>query len=220
MRMRASAVVLAGLVLSSMPGCGVNRRYANDTIQQLNFRDVRIDYKLSSEVIPASADHSAAPVHLAIVYPHPSPSLGSKYARAMLIERAAPAGRFQAIQAAFSDKVSDGEPLIEQAITRQELEFLLEDLVADGFFDRGTRTGGVALNVRIGSRAANKSWDRVSALDQLAGQLKRKIGLRSSPPSLIPRLLPADEIEQAAGTDWEEGEPVQDAGSPDVPKYF
>jgi hypothetical protein len=188
---------LVGLVLVTVcvlgGGCGVNRRYANNAIQQMAHSSATIQYELSDPGVALTGGESDAQSgsasrgvqKLSIVYPHPSERLGHKYAEVTLrAEAGSESGTADTVvkhlvtnpfrDAAGSD-AGDGSPhesVLTMAIPKQEMDSLLRDIVADGFFDRGERQGGVDLNVSLGSRSARKSWDHVPSLDRLATRLR------------------------------------------------
>jgi hypothetical protein len=185
------AALVIGLALIAAPGCGINRRYANDTIRQLPHAEVAIQYTTDeSSVRPAGADVApgggsvsdvtAGKQTLSIVYPHPNPKLGRTCAEvtvrngsgadSAVAER--PRGRLASKLLRKKDRSagagnSPDDGVIRTALRRDELEFLVRDLVSDGFFEREQRSGDVHLQVTLGSRSTQKTWDRVAAFDRL-----------------------------------------------------
>src|SRR5262245_61711775 len=154
-------------------GCGMNRRYANGQIHQLPHTNVAVEYvwgqSTGSDVQQAAsnAEHPAKQM-LSIQYPHPSPKYGQKYAEVTLRREATATDA--AVASAISQLVTnpfkrqeltgtdaESDHVLRLTITREDLEFLLRDLVADSYFDREERSGGVSLNVTLGSRTIRKT---------------------------------------------------------------
>ena len=237
------AALTMALSLASTAGCGINRRYANDSIRQLPHSQIAIEYSVaSSEVRQTSAElapdgtrvaaSSAGRQTLSILYPHPDSKLGRNYAEVTLRNglgadgssgkpsprRLVPIPFASGARRSGGSESPDGD-VIRTVVKREELEFLLRDLVADGFFDREQRQGGVDMHVTLGSRTTKKNWDRIASFDQLVeriqtGQQKPpKVATRPAPkaPPLPTELLPPiptdDEIQQAT---HEELMPAQD----------
>ena len=193
-RMTRVAVVVAVLAASSL-GCGINRRYANGVIQQLPHSEVNVVYKwtdapavalttaATGESPPAASERT-----LSIVYPHPNPKYGRRCADVTL--RYGPEHGDDAQSGAIKHLVTNpfrqqNDPVgaasssdpstMHLLLNREELEFLLRDLVADGFFEPGDRKqtkDGVDLAVTLGSRSTTKSWDRITAFDNLADRVR------------------------------------------------
>jgi hypothetical protein len=124
---------------------------------------------------------------LSIVYPHPSPKYGRKYAEVVLqtepdVNDAAVSNAISQLVANPFKKDAAAEEVngnsLRLTITREELEFLLRDLVADSYFDREERNGDVQLSVTLGSRSIQKPWDRVASFDQLAQRVRQEYGNR------------------------------------------
>jgi hypothetical protein len=159
----------------------MNRRYANGQIHQLPHTTVSIEYAWgqdSTVQADTSSAQAAAPAkRMTVTYPHPSPKYGRKYAEVTVQHESAitdtaagaishlvtnPFKRQDGLEGAEQDS------LLRLIIPREELEFLLRDLVADSYFDREERIGDVNLSVTLGSRTTYKTWDRIASFDQLA----------------------------------------------------
>jgi hypothetical protein len=78
---------------------------------------------------------------------------------------------FRQQDAAGSPAGSDDGKVLRTVVNREDLEFLLRDLVADSFFDREQRQGGVDLSVTLGSRSTHKQWDHITSFDELASRV-------------------------------------------------
>jgi hypothetical protein len=193
-----TALIATIVTLMVTAGCGVNRRYANNCIQQLPHTDVSIDYEWSkpaADVQQSSSEPAESGKQLLrVVYPHPSPKYGRKYAEVTL--RREPSAADAAVANAVGQLVTnpfkkqeslatgnDGDRVQRLPIPREELEFLLRDLIADSYFDREARVGDVRLDVTLGSRSTHKTWDRVASFDQLARRVAEENALRSAPRS-------------------------------------
>ena len=123
---------------------------------------------------------------LTITYPHPSPKYGRKYAEVTLRndgaanEEAKSNAVTQLVtnpfkkQDAIAAGATDSYLSLRLTIPREELEFLLRDLVADSYFDREDRSGDVDLKVSLGSRTTSKSWDHIASFDQLARRVTQE----------------------------------------------
>jgi hypothetical protein len=179
-------------------GCGINRRYANGQIHQLPHTNVSIEYACGSAVSSeiqqsdSTSGHSSKQV-LTIHYPHPSPKYGHKYAEVTL-QRESDANDI-AVASAISQLVTNpfkqqetpsadsaNDRVLRLTIPREDLEFLLRDLVADSYFDREQRSGDVKMAVTMGSRTIRKPWDHVSSFDQLAQKVIEENTRRSVHP--------------------------------------
>jgi hypothetical protein len=215
--------MMAVLVLAAMScGCGMNRNYANNQIRQLPHSKVSIEYAVSDRaIVPAGAEASGDETNrpaaqetdtkiLSITYPHPNPKYARRYAEVTLREPpkqgedAADKLAKQLVtnpfrqqdSAAVSDSSNDGK-VLRTVVNREDLEFLLRDLVADSYFDRESRQGGVDLSVTLGSRTTQKQWDHIKSLDELSARVRtdnakrqknRAVSEKRTPSSA--RLLP------------------------------
>jgi hypothetical protein len=177
-------VVASALITILNCGCGINRRYANGQIHQLPHTNISIEYAWgqpgNSEIQQTdSTGGNSGKQMLTIHYPHPSPKYGHKYAAVTLRRESDTSDA--AVSSAISQLVtnpfkkqeaeaadSETDHVLRLTIPRDELEFLLRDLVADSYFDREQRSGDVNLIVTLGSRTIRKPWDHVSSFDQLA----------------------------------------------------
>lgn len=212
------AMMAALLVAATASGCGMNRNYANNQIRQLPHSKVAIEYTVSEPAVtPASAeafgDESSRPVPdsdkkiLSITYPHPNPKYARRYAEVTL--REAPKQRedtadklakqlvtnpFRQQDAAGSSAGSDDGQVLRTVVNREDLEFLLRDLVADSFFDREQRQGGVDLSVTLGSRTTRKQWDHITSFDELATRVVTDNASRAKQrrPPAAPRAVGAE----------------------------
>src|SRR5262245_7211907 len=125
----------------------MNRRYANNVIHQLPHNNVFVEYAWvnSSEIQQAAspAGESGKQI-LTITYPHPSPKDGRKYAEVILRHEAdaADAAATNAIGQLVTNPFkkqelsASGVPndnTLRLTISREELEFLLRDVVADSY---------------------------------------------------------------------------------------
>jgi len=88
------------------------------------------------------------------------------------------------------------------------LQFLLRDLVADGYFELGERKAtkdAVELDVTLGSRSVAKSWDRIAAFDSLADRVRSDaLMARRSKPSASQAKSSAHLLPPT----WNEGTPL------------
>ena len=205
------AALVIGLALIAAPGCGINRRYANDTIRQLMHSDIAIQYATDQSGVrvagagtapvggPAS-DSSGVKKTLSIVFPHPNPKLGRNYAEVIVRDGSGtdsapaerPRGRLASNLLRKKDPStgtgnSPDDGVIRTTVRRDELEFLLRDLVSDGFFEREQRSGDVHLQVTLGSRSTQKTWDRVAAFDRLIERVQTE---RPGQPRIAARPAP------------------------------
>jgi hypothetical protein len=195
-------------MVSIVAGCGINRRYANNVIRQLTHSEVAIEYACagpgSSEVQENDSESVAATQQvLAITYPHPSPKYGRKYAEVILRQEGAATDEAksnaitQLVTNPFKKQedqaagVAESDPALRLTIPREELEFLLRDLVADSYFDRETRSGDVNLRVTLGSRSTDKAWDRIASFDQLARRVTEENGQRLASRPRASKVSPA-----------------------------
>jgi hypothetical protein len=182
------------LLVLTTSGCGMNRRYANNQIRQLPFSAGTIAYtSVDPGIVTASGEQpseatdalAAKTQKLVITYPHPSPRLGRKYAEVVLqVEpaRAEPApdrtvrdllpASLRRADAANETAATAAPTEYRAAITYDEFTFLTHDLVADGFFERGERAGGVDVSVTLGPRTTSKTWDRVPSLEKLIARVQ------------------------------------------------
>ena len=147
------------LALLIVAGCAVNRRYANDQIRGLPHSRVDIVYEVKGEQIATAGSESngdpvrvrfaGEPRRLSIVYPHPNPKYGRRYAE-VVVRRLPREGEETADKLAkqlvtnpfrLQESRHEGEAgtTLRSVLKREELEFLLRDVVADSFFDRGER---------------------------------------------------------------------------------
>jgi hypothetical protein len=222
--------VLLALLVTSLVGCGMNRRYANGVIQQLPHSDVNIVYKWSdAPASPAGTTGdpaSASERSITVVYPHPNPKYGRRVADVTLHhgpahDDAESSAIKQLVTNPFRQQndpagaSADADPrTMHLLLTREELEFLLRDLVADGFFERGERESAkdrVELTVTLDSRTTTKSWDRVDAFHNLADRVRAESlhvnrAKRASQPNQASATLLApteDDRDQSAATDIE-----------------
>jgi hypothetical protein len=188
----ALALAILGLTTS---GCGMNRRYANNQIRQLPFSNAAITYTaVDPGIVAASGGQSNAVAaslgpktqELIVTYPHPSPRLARKYAEVIL--KVTPTNSGQPPDRTVTDLLpaalrrddganhesgAHGTPHeYRAAITYDEFVFLTNDLVADGFFERGERSGGVDVSVTLGSRTTSKTWDRIKSLEKLIARVQ------------------------------------------------
>ncbi len=201
--------MMAALCWASLAtGCGINRRYANNVIHQLPHSSVHIEYAWTTS--PDSAMQASLPAvgtgthTLSVVYPHPNENFGRKYAQVTL--RTEPSVKEASANRAIAQLITNPfreheaaalreepkEPhTLRIAVTREDMEFLLRDLVADSFFDREERDGGVDLTATLDSRSVQKKWDRVTAFDQLAARVVNenqkilKQRLKTSKPTIL-----------------------------------
>jgi len=174
---------------------------AFETIRQLPLRRVAIDYEvpvarlgrsaserqsgLAAKIGLAFWNRPAQRLHLSIRYPHPE--LGSTAVGLASLERVDSEGQLAAGLAGFGPfggKVS--EPVAETALERDEIEFIIQSLIADGFFDPGEhRDGAAKLKVKIGRHMRQRRWDHVPALDRLISKLQSmKAESADQPPDL------------------------------------
>jgi hypothetical protein len=183
------------IMVSFVAGCGMNRRYANNVIRQLPHSEVAIEYAYTSAG-SIEGEQSASPSGdstrqvLSITYPHPSPKYGRKYAEVLVRpeDEATDDSQSNAVaqlvtnpfkkQEALAAGFAQRDNALRLTIPREELEFLLRDLVADSYFDREDRSGGVALRVTLGSRTTQKAWDHIASFDQLARRVAQENGQR------------------------------------------
>ena len=204
-------VLMIALSLATSAGCGINRRYANDSIRQLPHSHIAIEYttpgtevRLAGGVVAPDGTPIPAPSAgrqtLSIVYPHPNPKQGRNYAEVTL-RNGSPDGHSSPEPEAhrlvpnpiakWKGRADRGNSqdgaVIRSVVKREELEFLLRDLVADGFFDREQRQGGTEMQVTLGSRSTKKNWDQVASLDQLAQRVQTE---RQKPPKVASRPAP------------------------------
>jgi hypothetical protein len=184
----AAAIIL----VFCLAGCGMNRRYANNVIRQLPHSDVTIEYSCTKAPNAEAGDNATTPVAkqvLTIVYPHPSPKYDRKYAEVTLRHDDGTNDESKSIAVAqlvtnpFKKQEmlaagAETDDTMRLAIPREELEFLLRDLVADSYFDREQRNGNVNLEVSLGSRTTSKSWDQIATFDQLAKRVTEEYGKR------------------------------------------
>ena len=202
----ATLALMVVLVLAAISsGCGMNRNYANNQIRQLPHSKVAIEYTVSEPAVtPAGAessgDESSRPAQdsdkkiLSITYPHPNPKYARRYAEVTLRE-SPKAGEDTADKlakqlvtnpfrqqdaASAANSAIDGK-VLRLVVNREELEFLLRDLVADSYFDREERQGGVNLSVTLGSRTTEKQWDHITSFDELAARVVTDNAKRAKP---------------------------------------
>jgi len=216
------------LLVLTASGCGMNRRYANNQIRQLPFSSASIAYtSVDPGIVAASGEQpseatnalAAKTQKLVITYPHPSPRLGRKYAEVVLqveAARAEPAPERTVrdlLPASLrrgevaNDKAAAAAPTeFRAAITYDEFTFLTHDLVADGFFERGERSGGVDVSVTLGSRTTSKTWDRVPSLEKLIARLQSEHRQYSAAKSTAPAAQPATAELGAHTTEHSPGE--------------
>lgn len=200
LKLRVSCA-FAAMLLVLQSGCAINRRYVHDAARHVSTREVNIQYSVGTnrvnEVSTADWTPGAASRELSLVYPHPSPRFGNGYAQVTVRELAAlgterPAsllGRIRHPRRETDVESLTGDSRVGTAVTlalpRDELELLLQDLIADGLFDRGVRTGyGVQVAVQIDGRSVEKEWDRVDALERLMTRaIVASPGGHSKPPT-------------------------------------
>lgn len=223
----ATMAVLASALLSA--GCGMNRRYANREIHQLAHSNVEIQYSWhdsGGEQQASMPPSDSGPQTISIIYPHPSPKYGRKYAEVTLrhgaekdeSEAAKVVNQLvtnpfkqQEAKAAKDQPKNDGA--IRLIIAREELEFLLRDLVADSFFDREARTGGVNVSVKLDSRTTHKQWDHVASFEQLAQRVQTENDKRMKKPAraVKPPAVPAELLAPTVDEPGDEVSPVADS---------
>jgi hypothetical protein len=217
------------LFAASSAGCGMNRNYANNQIRQLPHSKVAIEYTVGkSPVVAASAEDSGDDVTrpasletdkkiLTVTYPHPNPKYARRYAEVTLrdvpevgednadkLAKQLVTNPFRQQDAAGAKATTNDGTVLRTVVNREELEFLLRDLVADSFFDREVRQGGVDLSVSLGSRTSQKQWDRIASFDELAARVVTDNAKRAKPnrPATAPRtvgaqlLAPSMEVEE------------------------
>jgi len=203
----ATLAMMATCILAlSSAGCGMNRNYANNQIRQLPHSKVAIEYTVGkSPVVPASAEASGDETNrataqdpgkksLSIMYPHPNPKYARRYAEVTL--RDAPnetddtadklakqlvTNPFRQQDAAGTKGNANDGNVLRTVVNREELEFLLRDLVADSYFDREQRQGDVDLSVSLGSRTMQKQWDHIASFDELAARVVTDNAKRAKP---------------------------------------
>ena len=244
----ATLATMAAIMFAvTSAGCGMNRNYANNQIRQLPHSKVAIGYTVSEPaVMPASAeasgDESSRPAHdsdkkiLSITYPHPNPKYARRYAEVTL--REAPkqsedtadklakqlvTNPFRQQDAAGAQGNANDGKVLRTVVNREELEFLLRDLVADSFFDREDRQGGVDLSVTLGSRTAQKQWDHVASFDELAARVVTENAKRTkqSRPAAAPRAVGAQLLAPTPEDDEAGVQPsVPPKGKPQNPSRF
>ncbi len=230
----ATLATMAALLFAAISsGCGMNRRYANDQIRQLPHSKVAIEYMVSGPaVVPASAEASGNETGrlpqdtdkkiLSITYPHPNPKFARRYAEVTLRE-APKAGEDHADKLAkqlvtnpFRQQDAAGaqddsnDKVLRTVVNREELEFLLRDLVADSYFDRETRQGGVDLSVTLGSRTTHKQWDHIASLDELATRAVTEHEKRAKQrrPATVPRAVGAELLAPTPDDDEAGDQPI------------
>ncbi len=199
MARNVSRLFLSGAILALLPGCGIGRRMAFETLRQLPLRRVTINYELpppgpaaSSAERPDSlaaktgvafSDRPEQRLRLSIYYPHPE--LGSPAFGLASLHRANSEGRLAPGLVNFvALDARESEPLGEIALERDEVEYVIQSLIADGFFDPGERRAGPArLKVQIGRRTRSRRWDHVPALDRLIQRLLQE-GIESGSGSV------------------------------------
>ena len=241
------AMTAAFILAATSAGCGMNRRYANDQIRQLTHSKVAIDYTVSGPaIVPAGAETSGEESHrpaqntdkkiLSITYPHPNPKFARRYAEVTL--RDAPkqgedaadklakqlvTNPFRQQDAAAAHGKADDDKVLRSAVNREELEFLLRDLVADSFFDREQHQGGADLSVTLGSRTTQKPWDHVASFDDLASRVVTENTKRAKQrrPATAPRTVSAELLAPTLDGDVTDDEPIlPPKGKPHHPSKF
>lgn len=232
----AMMAVLAVAAISA--GCGMNRNYANNQIRQLPHSKVAIEYTVSkTAVVPASAEASGNETNrpavqetdkkiLAITYPHPNPKYARRYAEVTLRdvptqgEDAADKLAKQLVTNPFRQQDAAGVPdnsndgnVLRTVVNREDLEFLLRDLVADSFFDRESRQGGVDLSVTLGSRTTQKQWDHVTSFDELAARVVTDNAKRAKQrrPAAAARAVGAELLAPTLDAEEADDEPIPPA---------
>jgi hypothetical protein len=140
---------------------------------------------------------------LRIVYPHPK--AGPEYARAELAlsrdplpEREKPNSLVARIGQAARDSYrrvlrgpsGEFEHRIVVDVPRSELDHLLTDLEADGFFEQQTRPlGGATLSAHVGWSKHSKNWTAEPLLDHLMTQIYQgsgETGLATAGHAVVP----------------------------------
>ncbi len=218
--------VAAALAASAAVGCGINRRYANGVIQQLPHEEVAVAYTWIDSSDSAFRQNSLPPAgsgqrRLTVTYPHPNTKYGRKFADVAL--EISPDTASDSADSAVAQLVTNPFRQQDQSksggsasdpnklhllLNREELEFLLRDLVADGYFEMGQRKqpkDGVEIDVTLGSRSTSKSWDHIAAFDQLAERVKSESVMQAK-KSKRPGMLAAPAVSLVAPTaaDFEE----------------
>lgn len=239
---------LPALILAAIAsGCGMNRNYANNQIRQLPHSKVAIEYTVSEPAVTTASAESTgdAPIPppantdkkiLAITYPHPNPKYARRYAEVTL--RDAPkAGEekadklakqlvtnpFRQRDAASASDAAKDDNVLRTAVNREDLEFLLRDLVADSFFDREQRQGDVDLRVTLGSRTVQKQWDQIKSFDDLAARVTNDNANRTQPrrPAGTARTAGAELLAPTLGIDEiEEDQTAASNGAAGAPSKF
>jgi hypothetical protein len=212
-RHRGVAIFALG-ILGLTSGCAMNRRYVHDSVRQIAHRNVTIQYTVEA-MATTPTETEPEPIatgrrEMELVYPHPSPRYGRNFAQVTVRNAADAADQAssvwdrvrhpvrQAFHAQIERETAEGNVTI--AVPREDVELLLQDLIADGLFDRGERLGnGVRLAVAIGSRSVDKDWDRVDALERLATRAAVTGAGRRATPNQQPVSTPpgekADEVQ-------------------------
>jgi hypothetical protein len=222
------AMMTASVLAAIASGCGMNRNYANNQIRQLPHSKVAIEYTVGeTAVTSASAETTGGESSLlvantdkkvlSVTYPHPNPKYARRYAEVTLREvptageetadklaKQLVTNPFRQREAANgSDNSKDGS-VLRTVVNREDLEFLLRDLVADSFFDREERRGSVDLSVTLGSRTVQKQWDHIKSFDELAARVvadnakrtkQRRPATRTAGAELLAPTLDADETD-------------------------